>query len=66
MRRAFISEAVNLRKDAAAGSEDKQADDHFWISSQILIFCPFDFVFHIILLSSFPTIAKDNVHCQPI
>ena len=27
MRRAFISEAVNFRKDAAGG--DKQADDHF-------------------------------------
>ena len=28
MRRAFISEAVNFRKDAA-GSGDKQANDHF-------------------------------------
>ena len=49
MRRAFISEAVNLRKDAAAGSEDKQADDHFCISSQF----QFPFVFFVLCFVSY-------------
>ena len=39
MRRAFISEAVNLRKDtAAAGGEDKQADNNFSILLTFLLF----------------------------
>lgn len=39
MRRAFISEAVNLRKDtAAAGGEDKQADNNFSILLRFLLF----------------------------
>ena len=51
MRRAFISEAVNFRKDAAGGG-DKQADDHF-VSH--LIFFPMRDCSHIMssILNSF-------------
>ena len=67
MRRAFISEAVNLRKDtAAAGGEDKQADDNFLFHLNFNFHLYFLFCVLSRTIITFLSVAKENVCCQPI